>query len=313
MVKLTRSFSALLRDLANKSVGASRYGSGYVHPSELRGLVGISLAQGHMFAGPSQHDAHELLRFFMSALGEALNRVRVKPKYTEIKEHPGDSDERVANEYWERWWERENSIVSDVFRGQSYSAMRCETCGFTSRSLDPFEELVLQFSRSAQVGVSRSAVSISDLLSAYVQPETLEGEEAWRCPRCATHRTSTKTMSVYRAPKVLVLVLKRFNFSAIRRTKIETPVVTRGQGLQGALHLGEFMTPSLPLEVRERAVYDLIGTVNHMGSTHGGHYTADCLVGREWYNFNDETSHKVEAAGFVAKKEPYVLFYERRG
>ena len=240
-----------------------------------------------------------------------MNRVRVRPPpYRELVERPEDTDEALAKVHWERWWNRENSCVSDVFKGQSHSLMCCGTCGFTSRSFEPFEDLGLHLSRTAQTAASTPR--ITDLLHSYVQPETLSGGESWRCPKCAVPRTSTKTLSVYRAPRILVLVLKRFNYSLVRRAKIDTPVVVRGGGEEGALHRGPYMTPSLPRETREAAVYDLIATLNHMGSFYAGHYTADCRVGKEWYNFNDETVRKTEPVGFSARKEPYVLFYEKR-
>ncbi len=152
-------------------------------------------------------------------------------------------------------------------------------------------------------------MSITDILTSFTQPEVMEGEEAWVCPRCKCPRTSTKAITVYRAPKVLTLVLKRFNFSSIRRVKIDTPV-TLGEG---GLALGPFMSDSLPRGAREAAVYDLIGTVNHSGSTQMGHYTADARVGAAgWYNFNDSTAHKTEVSLDRPRREPYVLFYERR-
>ena len=110
---------------------------------------------------------------------------------------------------------------------------------------------------------------------------------------------------MWRAPRVLILVLKRFSFNWMRRGKVETPVVAPERGLQ----LGECAAS----DAAAAAVYDLIGVVNHMGSTVGGHYTANCRVGEgTWYNFNDSAAHVTSAPGNAPKSQPYVLFYRRR-
>lgn len=35
--------------------------------------------------------------------------------------------------------------------------------------------------------------------------------------------------------------------------------------------------------------YDLVGVINHSGTMHGGHYTANCMnsMNGKWYNYND--------------------------
>jgi hypothetical protein len=66
--------------------------------------------------------------------------------------------------------------------------------------------------------------------------------------------------------------------------------------------------PALAQETR----YDLWGVVNHSGSLHGGHYTADCRNADtgEWHTFNDS---RVSGTGTPSGgASPYVLFYLRR-
>jgi ubiquitin C-terminal hydrolase len=329
VTRLARSFARLLRDLSE----ASRGGGGVrcVTPTELRRLAGSALSEEGMFSGSAQNDAHELLRFFLDALGEALNRVRERAVYRELKEERV-GDEVLAARYWRSYAEREDSIVGDIFRGQLRSVMTCGKCGYKSRSFEPFEELLLQIGKGAQVGglmaagvygshlggassSSSGSVRIEHLLQAFVQPETLSGEEAWRCESCKHLGVSTKQISVYKAPRVLILVLKRFSYTRVRRCKVDTPVCIAPQDPLEGLQLGPFMCDSA--QGREEAAYDLVGCVNHSGGTHGGHYTADCRVGGRgggWYNFNDSHASSIGDVGrsSAARREPYVLFYEKR-
>ena len=321
VTSLARSYARLLRDLA-AAPGRN------VSPVELRRLAGSALSEEGMFSGSAQNDAHELLRFFLDALREALNRIRGRAVYRELKEDPRAPDAALAERYWRSYEERDSSVVGDIFRGQLRSVMTCGTCGYTSRSFEPFEELMLQIGRGAQAGRGGGGggggeegwgggggvVRVEHLLHAFVQPESMAGEEAWRCDACKCPRESTKQIFIYKAPPVLILVLKRFVYTRLRRCKVDTPVCVAPAVPEAGLQLAPFMCPSG--EDRGAAVYDLVGCVNHSGGTHGGHYTADCRVGGKntWYNFNDSHAHAIGNVGRSgdARREPYVLFYERR-
>ncbi len=179
---------------------------------------------------------------------------------------------------------------------------------------------MLQIGRGAQAGRGgeEGGVRVEHLLHAFVQPESMAGEEAWRCDACKCPRESTKQIFIYKAPPVLILVLKRFVYTRLRRCKVDTPVCVAPAAPEAGLQLAPFMCPSG--EDRGAAVYDLVGCVNHSGGTHGGHYTADCRVGGRsgsggvWFNFNDSHAHAIGNVGRSgdARREPYVLFYEKR-
>ena len=320
VTSLARSYARLLRDLAGAPGRC-------VSPMELRRLAGSALSEEGMFSGSAQNDAHELLRFFLDALREALNRIRGRAVYRELKEDPRAPDAVLAERYWRSYEERDSSVVGDIFRGQLRSVMTCGSCGYTSRSFEPFEELMLQIGCGAQASgggarfglgaaaaaaAEAGALRIEELLEAFVQPERLVGQESWRCERCAAPREATKQISVYKAPLVLILVLKRFAFSRLRRCKVDTPVSVAPRDAAAGLLLAPFMSDSA--EDRRGAVYDLVGVVNHSGGTGGGHYTADCRVGRSWMSFNDAHSHPTGDVGRASapRREPYVLFYQRR-
>ncbi len=51
--------------------------------------------------------------------------------------------------------------------------------------------------------------------------------------------------------------------------------------------------------------YELFGIVNHMGTMHGGHYTA-FVKKNEWLYFDDDRCKRVELSGIYA----YLLFYK---
>jgi ubiquitin carboxyl-terminal hydrolase 8 len=280
---------------------------GAVAPRELKSLVGSSLTDSGTFNNYHQHDAHELLRFFLDALSEALNEVHEKPPYRELVEDRAAPDADVAGLWWESTERICTSAVSRLFRGQLRSELKCGSCGFVSRSFDIFEELLLQLSRAQQVRArmgAGEAVKLEDALAASAQPETLEGSEAWTCPSCKTPRRATKHTAVWRAPRVLIVVLKRFYFTSLRRCKIDTPVAIPRQ-----LDITLAMHDRAPRQAQP--LYELVACINHMGDTFGGHYTCDAKVGDgPWFHFNDS---RVSPSNPPKQgSAPYILIYQRK-
>lgn len=54
--------------------------------------------------------------------------------------------------------------------------------------------------------------------------------------------------------------------------------------------------------------YKLVGLVNHMGSCHGGHYTAAVNVDAQWKHMNDEDVSDIDGLP-QRSRVPYLLFY----
>ena len=138
-------------------------------------------------------------------------------------------------------------------------------------------------------------------------------------------------MSIYRAPKILILHLKRFKQKGIiRKEKNETKV-----NFPSILDMKEYLINTLPIsgykedpKVKEiivppkyegtydlansqEPIYDLYAISNHYGGLGGGHYTAYCKNGGKWYDFNDSSVRSV-SEGSIGGSGAYILFYKRR-
>lgn len=59
-------------------------------------------------------------------------------------------------------------------------------------------------------GVSKGGIKISECFDLFEESETLNEENAWFCPKCKDFVLAKKQMKIYRAPKILILALKRF-------------------------------------------------------------------------------------------------------
>lgn len=289
-------------------------------PSDVKRVVGQAASR---FVGYDQQDAQEFLRFFLDSLHEDLNRIRGKVKYEEINEKPSDSDETVSKMWWDNYCARNDSAVKDIFCGQMRSILTCDKCGHTSRCYDSFWDWSVPIPKRAQVrekrfgsfgglrgsGSSSSAsCSLQDCLDTFTDVEVLDGPDAWHCSKCKKPRPSTKQMQLYRLPRVLVVHLKRFQYSTFRRDKLCTDVKFPVRGLD----LRPYLHPSAAARI-SNTTYDLIGVSNHMGGMGGGHYTAHCLNADAgaWYNYNDSRVSPTSEDS-IGGAAAYMLFYRLR-
>ncbi|XP_018369641.1 PREDICTED: uncharacterized protein LOC108765425 isoform X1 [Trachymyrmex cornetzi] len=140
-------------------------------------------------------------------------------------------------------------------------------------------------------------LSLYDCLQAFSQSETLDEHNPWFCPKCECNQCATKTLTVHRYPKFLIVYLKRFVFYECASMKLDDKVTFPLVGLSVGRHL-----------------YDLYACVCHFGGVSAGHYTAYAKNPRTdvWYYYNDEITsrQKPQDEDF---SNAYILFYSRQG
>jgi ubiquitin carboxyl-terminal hydrolase 8 len=146
--------------------------------------------------------------------------VTTKPPYKEINCDKLPVDKQ--SEEWASYFKaRDNSIITDLFEGQLCSRLECTSCGYKSYTFDSFLDL--------SVGIPRKSVRITgyvgleECLNSFIVPERM-AECGYKCPKCKGIDKMEKEMTIFRLPKVLVIHLKRFYNSTMRREKLSTTV-----------------------------------------------------------------------------------------
>ena len=154
-------------------------------------------------------------------------------------------------------------------------------------------------------------INLYDCLNLFNSEEILDGDNEWYCNKCKKHVDAVKKMDVYKSPYYLILQLKRFKqdnegssifniFNSSKNTTfIDFPVTN--------LDLSNYILS----ENNQGGIYDLIGVINHYGGESFGHYTAYCLNGKKWMEYNDEYVAEIKK-GNIITNAAYVLFYRRR-
>jgi ubiquitin carboxyl-terminal hydrolase 4/11/15 len=174
-------------------------------------------------------------------------------------------------------------------------------------SMDPFCCGVGEDQLTANV----SALTLAHCLDKFSESEQLADEDTFFCGACKQHLAPIKKLDVWAAPDVLVVHLKRFQYSRssffVQREKIADMVSFPLTDLD--------MRPYVKGPVSEEAppVYDLYAVSEHSGGLGGGHYTAKCrnFVDGQWYDLNDSSVSPTSADACLTP-QAYVLFYRRK-
>ena len=164
------------------------------------------------------------------------------------------------------------SFVTRIFGGRVRSQVKCQSCGYESNTYEPFLELSLDIGRSS---------SVTRALQRFTAGETLQGSNAYRCPREGAPVRAVKSMRVEDAPRVLALTLKRFEFGGYGQ-KIGKKI-----DFDAALDLAPFLAARAATPV----MYDLYAVLVHSGhSVHSGHYYAFVKAANGLWNLCDDAS-----------------------
>lgn len=250
------------------------------------------------FMGYSQQDAQEFLRYLLEGLHEDVNRVTTKPApiLTEIDEKLSDGEK--AYESWQRYLRMDNSKVVDIFVGQLKSTLKCTHCGHCSVTFDPFWDLSLSIPQRPS-----GSLRLQQCLDHFTREETLDGDEKPTCSKCKERRKCTKSFTIHKFPKILVIHLKRFSPTERFRGKLSVSIDFPLENLD----LRNYAADNSPSECR----YNLYAISNHSGTTYSGHYTAYCRhpYSQTWHEYNDSRVSSISPKMLVSG-EAYVLFYE---
>ncbi|XP_065669506.1 ubiquitin carboxyl-terminal hydrolase 19 isoform X3 [Hydra vulgaris] len=178
------------------------------------------------------------------------------------------------------------------------------------------EEPVCEFYKTLfkETPLDEEHITLSDSLRLFMEPEKLDGNESWKCPKCKSFQIAKKEMAISMPSCLLLLHLKRFSFGEYGE-KITKSV---------SYPLSNFdMSPYVCKESLDRInyplIYDLCGVISHHGTMRMGHYTCMAKMFNHndqeeggWRLFDDENATRIKPEKVVSSNA-YVLVYRLRG
>lgn len=188
------------------------------------------------------------------------------------------------------------SFIYQIFGGKIRSQLKCTQCDYESNTYDPFLDLSLEITR---------AHSVQKALQRFTTGEVLDGQNSYKCPKQNTMVRAIKRITIEDAPNILIIQLKRFEFSRSGRK------ISKHVDFDQTLDLSPYMSQG---QKKGSAIYELYGVLVHQGySMHSGHYY--CFLkgtgGGEWHKFDDSSVHATSARNAMGQS-PYILFYTKK-
>lgn len=120
--------------------------------------------------------------------------------------------EDLSLKRWREHLKHNNSVVSDVFKGQTVSKLTCTHCLTNSYNFEAFYILELS------IPEGRDTLCLGDLITHFGKSDLLESFK-WDCPKCKVQRQAKRSCQLYKLPPVLAICFKRFEYKEDRVQK----------------------------------------------------------------------------------------------
>lgn len=116
------------------------------------------------------------------------------------------------------------NLINDLYEGKMLDYVKCLECSTEKSREDTFLDIPLPV---RPFGSNVAYNSVEEALRAFVQPETLDGNNQYHCEKCNKKCDAHKGLKFMKFPYLLTLHLKRFDFdySSMHRIKLNDKVV----------------------------------------------------------------------------------------
>ena len=250
-------------------------GTGFEHMAELR-----------------PHDSYEFYLCLLDTLHEALSQevdMKISKEITEGK----DNRPLEALKIWKQEFSKKYSPFVEYSYGLLYFVVQCSGCKRESYRWEPMTAI------KGVVSPGKSSESLADMLKAELSDEDIDGYD---CEHCSPVRQkAVRKTYIWKLPKYVVVVLKRFTFDGRR---INTPLTLES----GDISFNDLFSKDSP-EYYPNSSYSLTSIVDHHGGAQGGHYTAQCKTKGTWHIYDDESTHKIEKP--IIGASTYMLWFSQ--
>jgi len=221
-----------------------------------------------------------------------------------------------AQKSWENFIANEYSVLKMIFTGLLYNEIKCNLCTSKNNSFQTFITLPICIPITKNnIQNHFTNFKLKDCLDNFILSEQLDKNNKVKCNLCKKKNKCHQKMTLWRAPPILVIHIKRFIMDDYGRMsrKITNNVSYPIRNLDMTPYFSEY-SPH-----KENAKYNLFAInihqeLGYVGNINSGHYISIVKnrYNNKWYVFNDSNKPiKLSYKKDLQQKNAYMLFYQR--
>lgn len=233
----------------------------------------------------NQQDSEEILLQMFNLLHESI-KYNVTISYNGVPKNTRDRLMVESLKHWDSYCGNSYSKIIELFYGQFLSQTTCKDCHYTNNNFDPFLPINIQ--------INESCNTLKDAFKLFTKCEDLDG---YKCDKCNKEGSTIKQLVLWKSPKILIIVLKRFIGDIKFQQHIDFPI---------EMNIGDYVKGY----DTDDSNYILNSVVEHDGCTEFGHYICYCRKLDGYYKFSDELVEKVNN---LKRVQAYILIYTKVG
>ena len=242
----------------------------------------LFMQQKPWFKECGQNDAHE----YLICLLDILQNKTIDKNLID-----NSSSKHKGRKNWIDYTKKFPSIITELFYGQTQNSIKCLRCENITNNFEISNCINLN------VPKQKESVDLVNIFINFLKKElNTDQNNLYQCDSCHAKTETEHKLYMWKIPRILVICLKRYDFTKFPPEKINTKV--------------DF--PLVNLNIKETSSgeiknYNLFATVNHFGLFHGGHYISNVLINKKWIHFDDNCVHLSEHN--IISSSVYILFY----
>ena len=239
--------------------------------------------------------------------------------YPNSKKKLNQYDKSNALEHFMSEFQKETSIISDIFYGFNETTNICQFCknnynskgqkepicynyGIFNILIFPLEE-VRKYRNKFYQAKNPQMVSLFDCFCYNQKSDYFTGDNKYYCNICKQLYDSVNTSKIFVSSNVLIIILNRGKGNAFK-IKVDFSL---------QINISEFVLQ----KDTKGEIYNLYGVITHIGeSGTNAHFVAACRspVDGNWYRYNDAMVTPINdfQKDIYDFGTPYILFYEKQ-
>jgi ubiquitin C-terminal hydrolase len=270
-----------------------------------------------IFQGNHATDSKDLLFFIIERLHQELNIENknipnMQKDFFQLELESRDENLMFQN-FINDFNLKSNSIISETFYGITRSVMYCKGCGIKKYSFQSFNMQIFQLKKLKEDKIlycqNNENLNLIECFMLQQLPESLNNENMIYCNNCKGLQDGVHQQSIYKLPKVLIIILNRGRNNADFNEEFDFPPIL------------DLSNQNVIIDQNSSHIFYLCGIITHLGeSGSGGHFIAYCRNNQNdnFTFYNDAIVSEVSVESAISykisnneneKRTPYILFY----